>query len=231
MMKNLILISGILIISCFTLLAQENNNIENVDYLIANVKENIVYFGVDNPIKVVVSNYDMSEINVEVEGAKIKTTDTPSLYVVYDIDPNAGRIVTINLFHKNRKIGNSSFRVLYAPKPVISFSGLKLKQNSQVNIGLLLSGSIIASKSDDLGSAFAYDFMYKVESFTFEIENDNGEINSFKVEGNSLRDNEEALESLKEKGKSGNKVYFKDFVVVGGGVIYNNFPSICVTLL
>ena len=70
MMKNLILISGILIISCFTLLAQENNNIENVDYLIANVKENIVYFGVDNPIKVVVSNYDMSEINVEVEGAK-----------------------------------------------------------------------------------------------------------------------------------------------------------------
>ncbi|HXK81147.1 MAG TPA: GldM family protein [Bacteroidales bacterium] len=225
MMKNLILISGILIISCFTLLAQENNNIENVDYLIANVKENIVYFGVDNPIKVVVSNYDMSEINVEVEGAKIKTTDTPSLYVVYDIDPNAGKIVTINLFHKNRKIGNSSFRVLYAPQPVISVFGLK--QNSQVHMGQLFNANILASVPQD----FPYDFMYKVESFTFEIENDNGEINSFKVEGNSLRDNEEALESLKEKGKSGNKVYFKDFVVVGGGVIYNNFPSICVTLL
>lgn len=129
-MRSLYFISGFLIISCFTLIAQDNSNIENFDYLIANVKENIVYFGVDNPIKVVVSKYDMSEIIVEVEGAKIKNTDTPGQYVVYDIEPNAGKIVTINLFHKNQKIGSSTFRALLLKLKTIreKYTLLKLKE-------------------------------------------------------------------------------------------------------
>jgi hypothetical protein len=225
MMKNLILISGILIISCFTLLAQENNNIENVDYLIANVKENIVYFGVDNPIKVVVSNYDMSEINVEVEGAKIKTTDTPGNYIVYDIDSNAERTVTINLFHNNRKIGSSSFRALYGPEPDISINGYK--QNSQVPIGQLITAKVSALSPQD----FPYDINYSVESFTFEIENEFGEIKSFKIEGNSLLDNQYAVESLKENGKSGNKVYLRNLNTVGGGRVFDDLPTICVTIM
>jgi hypothetical protein len=140
---------------------QKSNN-ENVVAAISPTRMNVMYLGVDNPVKIAVSGYKTSEIEVSVpENGKI--TGTNGNYVVRPEKPGN---LFIEVMHKNKVIQKTEFRVKPIPDPVAAvMAGNKAISNGTITKNdLLNAGGIVVHMRN-----FDFDLQFKIESFVLSI--------------------------------------------------------------
>jgi len=153
-MKKRVLILLVLMLS-FSGYAQE--------FAISPLKMNIMYMGVENPIKVVVENYSCDSILIS---ANVQLQRR--LGCDYIAIPGKISVATFNLaVIKNNdtiNIGRSQFRVHKTPDPVVELGG---KTDGMISKGFLLSQPGLRAVLD---YDFIFDAEYKIKSYAVVIE-------------------------------------------------------------
>lgn len=103
------------IVSCIN-----NYNKSDVITAVESVRMNVLYLGVDNPVKIAASGYDASDLSVSIDNGTI--TGENGVYVIRPKTPDSA-IVTVS---KNGKdIQKTIFRVKTVPAPVAKIAGKK----------------------------------------------------------------------------------------------------------
>jgi gliding motility-associated protein GldM len=133
-------------------------NKSNVVTAVEPVKMNVLYIGVDNPIRIAASGYDASELTVTVDNGKI--TGKNGEYIVRPEKKGVANVIVAN--SSGKEIQRTAFRVKTFPDPVAGIqtpSGLKT--NGTITKKELLEANGIAV----ILSQFDFDMNFKVESF------------------------------------------------------------------
>jgi hypothetical protein len=147
------------------------------EFGVSPLKMNIMYMGVENPLRIVVENHSCDSIIISsnVKLQKIR----PCNYIAI---PGNISVANFNLAviknNDNIRIGRSQFRVHKTPDPVVSVGGRK---DGTIPKGFLLS-------QPGLKAVLEYDFIfdaeYKIKSYTVVIEREDEKVFSKDFEGN-----------------------------------------------
>jgi len=164
------------------------------------VRMNVLYIGVDNPIKIAASGYEPSEINVSVTNGTI--TGKNGEYIVRPkMQGNAHVIVTNS---KGKEIQKTEFRVKVVPDPVAMMAGLRggpIKKNT-----LLEQDEIVASMA-----SFEFDISFEIVEFTV-LTVLNGYVYEVSSKSNKITPKQKELFN---KLKPNDKLYFQDIKCKG----------------
>ena len=128
-------------------------NKTNVVTAVAPIRMNVLYLGLDNPIKIAASGYESSELIASIDNGTI--TGSNGEYIIRPRRPG-NAIVTVS--SKGTEIQKTEFRVKIVPDPVAKISG---KNSGSITKSELLSAKGI---SVEMGS-FDFDLEFKVVSF------------------------------------------------------------------
>ncbi|MBN1187513.1 MAG: hypothetical protein JXB49_34875 [Bacteroidales bacterium] len=111
-LKILVLIplAALLFLGVACVKGQNNNN--DVVAAIEPVRMNVLYLGIDNPIKIAVSGYKASEIDVSIDNGRI--TGSNGSYI---INPAHQGTAIVKVSNKGKTIQSSEFRVKRIPDP------------------------------------------------------------------------------------------------------------------
>lgn len=140
---------------------QKSGN-ENVIAAISPTRMNVMYIGVDNPVRIAVSGYKTSEIEVSVpENGKIIGENGN-----YIVRPQKPGNLFIEVLHKDQMIQKTEFRVKTIPDPVAAVvSGTKVIWDGMISKNdLLKAGGIEAYMR-----YFDFDLSFEVESFVLSV--------------------------------------------------------------
>jgi gliding motility-associated protein GldM len=179
---------------------------ENVVAAISPTRMNVMYIGVDNPVRIAVSGYKTSEIEVSVpENGKI--TGTNGDYVVRPEKPGN---LFIEVLHKSKLIQKTEFRVKIVPDPVAAVViGSKAILNGEISKkDLLKAGGIVAYMRN-----FDFDLNFEVESFVLSVTVPNS--TTVREEISQSKKFSPAQVALIESLIKNQKLIIEDIVVVG----------------
>jgi hypothetical protein len=125
---------------------------------------NVLYMGIDNPLKVVVENYNCDSISVSANMNMRKTTGCE--YVVTPRSLNTGIITVSGVKNgENRALGKHQFRVLSVPDPMAIVGR---KSGGDIRREELFSIYGMEARLDN----FIYEVEFRIKSFTVVIERD-----------------------------------------------------------
>jgi hypothetical protein len=133
-------------------------NKSNVVTAVAPVKMNVLYLGLDNPIKIAASGYDASELTVDVDNASIFGKNGE-----YIVRPKRPGSATVTVSCDGKVIQKTTFRVKVVPSPVaaIQSSRSKIKTGGNITkLELLDAGGIVVFMAN-----FDFDLNFEVVSF------------------------------------------------------------------
>lgn len=173
-------------------------------------KMNVMYIGLENPVTLSASGYNMEDVSWDMPGAKINKVG-PGKYTVEVSTPNSNGVdYTISAKSKTGqvvKVGGGKMRVRTVPNPVIKFAGKPGSQTIPANQAKAQMGLIA-----DLEN-FIYDYKFKVSSFRFVlVTRGDGEERPIDVNGASFS---EAAKQLMRSSKPGDTWYFENIKVIG----------------
>ncbi len=202
----------------FALLAfmnPESKNVENQDstynIAIAPEKMNVLFLGVDNPVRIAVAGIPSDEINPEVTNATI-TKNGEGNYV---IRPRRLGDCVVSIYHNDKKIGTKYFRVKRVPNPVAQFAG---KSGGAIKKDELLSEKELIVYMQD----FNYDLKFKVVEFTVSA-TIQGFVRVVPTKGNKITEKQyELIKSI----STGQRLYFEDIKAVGPDGAIRQLPSL-----
>ena len=170
-------------------------------------KMNVMYVGVDNPITISASGYDVNEVSLSMPGATITKTGVGK-YNVKVASANAG--VDYSIMAKNKtggavKVGGGKMRVKIMPPPTVYFkdisgSGKMATASAKSQIGLL-------AKLDNVD----FEFPYKVTSYTFMRIPRNGDLADAPGKGNFNGN----TKNLMEQSRPGDTWVFSNMKAIG----------------
>jgi len=90
--------------------------------VVANVEENVLYIGVENPLDVAVDGYSCKAFTVTIDNGKIEATDGACSYMAHPEKPGKAEISIISK-RTNSLIGKVEFRVKKLPDPHVTVGG------------------------------------------------------------------------------------------------------------
>jgi len=185
---------------------------------IANVNENIMYAGIENPIRISVS---------EIPNDHLKITSSDSLckierisrheYVVTPEKTGSLDLIVMNVENDEVEfIGSYTFRVRHVPSPEISICG---KKEGKIQKNIILAAPYILVNS---APHFNYNLEFKVIRFTITYKN--GIEQSFVSESNKFTN--ELVEFIKEM-ESGQSFTLTEIIIQGPGGqrVFNAGPT------
>ena len=180
---------------------------------------NVLYAGVENPVKIACSGINSSELQVKITNGKIIGSDG-----TYLLNPGQSGTLDMQIIHEGKLLGVKQFRVLNLPDPdanIIILSGKTEKHMNSgiVSIGQLLnSPGIIANVTD-----FLFDVEYKIIRFNIEAEPVDGFVRIVPSESDQFTsEQKELLRSM----KSGQRVDIEGIEAIGPDGITHNLNAI-----
>jgi hypothetical protein len=204
-------VAGMLVffISCF-------NGTKNKEMVtaIAPTKMNVLYIGLDNPVKIAVSDVDVNKISVTVDNGTIK--GEKGAYIINPKDVGPAKIIVSS---NGKAIDSAIFRVKYVPDPVAKVGGSK---GGEIDRSFLLEqkGVIAELENSD------FDLSFKVVQFTVST------VFGKYMEDRTVNSNMFTQEQydLIKKVKKGNKVYIEGIKAVGPDGTIRQLGPICLFL-
>ncbi len=142
---------------------------EKVAAAISPTKMNVLYVGIDNPIKVAVSGYESTEIDVAITNASIRGKEGE--YIVNPKRPGSSIFV---VRAKGEVVQQTTFRVKGLPDPMVMVAG---KRGGEISKNVLLAQEAVFA----MMANFDFDIEFKIEGFTVSTTDEDGyyiEVNS-----------------------------------------------------
>ncbi len=183
---------------------------EPVVAAIAPVKMNVLYIGVENPMKIAVSGYKSSELAVSVTNGEISGSSGN-----YIVRPKRPGIAYVVVTHGGDTIQKTEFRVKLVPDPVVKIAGIK---GGAIKKDLLLEQKGLVAEIE----YFDFDLTFRVVEFVVSATID-GYVKDAKSNSTMLTSEQK---KIIEQLKRGNKVYFESIKLVGPDGNIRNAPSI-----
>jgi hypothetical protein len=185
--------------------------------VMAPTKMNVLYVGVDNPVKIALSNTDMSNldtlaINIE------KIVNHDSECIVNPLDVN--KMAEIAIFQNGTMLGRAFFRVKNVPDPVAKVAGIKGAGTIDKKVLLEQKGPYAEMEN------FDFDLTFKVVEF--KVCANIGGYSEDKLSNSNLFTQEQF--ELMKKVKPGQKVYFEDIKALGPDGAIRELGSIAITV-
>jgi hypothetical protein len=193
-MKNIFLIFSLIMIPIIST-AQENGK----DAVVASVKMNVLYRGMNNPIEIAVPGVTSDKVSVTVTNGKIEKNPAG-----WEVSPGDQNESTFTIFVDNNKVSEKIFRVKNVPDPVALFAG---KLEGEITKDIALKTDSLEAELKD----FLWDLKFEIQGFTFFCSQDNFDIEEIS-KGNMLNDK---MKSMISKCKSGKLIVFKEIKAMG----------------
>ena len=189
----------------YTLLLMLTITVNAQDFAIAPTKLNLLYCGIDNPVKVVVENHSCTAINVITNNGTVKEGHGCEFYINPERAGVANIKIQIITDGETKLIGSSDFRVDYVPDPKAMIAG---KNGGDINRNLLIAQNYIAAESMD----FDFEVIFKVKSFSVVINRGEEKDYSQDFQGNTLNPE---LKNAIRNANIASTVRFENIVAVG----------------
>ncbi len=174
------------------------------EYAISPLKMNILYMGVENPLKIVVENHSCDSILIS-SNVRLKRRVGCEYFAI----PGNISVATFNLsVIKNKdtiRIGSSQFRVHKIPDPVVTVGG---RRDGVMPKPVLFSEPGIKAEQND----FIFDAEFKVKSYSVVIVRGDEQIFSNDYDGNRFP---AELKSQFRNLNYGDTVRFENVVATG----------------
>lgn len=122
--------------------------------LIEPLNMNILYVGVDNPVKISTSGYDLSELTATVDNGTISGKEG-----TYIITPKKPGKANVSVSYKGKVIQTTFFRVKPLPSPIAMISGTK---GGNISKEKLLKAKAIYPIMEN----FDFEAVFEIEGFT-----------------------------------------------------------------
>lgn len=182
----------VLLFSLFSFLAQAQ--------IIATAEQmNVLYIGVENPVRIALHNIPQSELDITLTQGKIeKATGRPNIFNVKVTTPGD---MTINISHKGKSMGKQIFHVKRIPNPVARLP--IYERSNQVTAATLrtITGMITVLES------FDFDAKCPISSFVCLHKSVDNKTTTIKNEGHNF--NPQLVELIK-KAKIGDLFIFQE---------------------
>ncbi len=220
-MKTICIAAICIVVFIGNVFSQSKKERDPVACAVAPARLNVVYLGLENPIKVAVSGVKASSLEVTAIGASIKSGEKPGEYIVHSIEKGV-RNVDVVLKSKGKEIGVETFIVKTFPPPVFSL-------NYNTSGGYASINEIINSEVKaiiDPITDFDIKNPYTILSFEIDIEVPGGIPQRFVIEGNKIADNPQAAEIVKASLQPGQVFSFKSFKITSPSGVWDNVPGI-----
>ncbi len=173
------------------------------------VKMNVIYLGIDNPVKIAASGYDARDLTATVDNGKITGENGE-----YIIQPRKLGTVTVTVSRNGKEIQKTTFRVKLVPDPAIAVAG---KKGGDITKQELLNANDVVVVMD-----FDFDFSFDVVSFSV-VTNLNGIAYELKSNSNKITENQKEIIA---KTSNGSSVFFQDINCKGPDGIVRRMPAI-----
>ncbi len=189
----------------FLLLCFCTSNAISQQFVVANMKENIVYCGVDNPLSALVAGYPCSSVVLTVDNGTITKTGCGS----FNYRPMNGGEIKIKVWVKNgqqlKKVGEMPYRAKRLPPP-IPMIGTYTSGNIPLKIFIALGGI----RAVLLNSDFQADF--SIRSYTITGMRDKQLF--FKTENIGAQYNADALQYFKNL-QADDQILISNIICIG----------------
>jgi len=190
----------ILFLTSITCISAQESEKSKVLTAVELTKMNVVYIGVDNPLKVAVSGYDCSDLNVAITNGSIKGEKGE-----YIINPRRPGNMVLSVYANGKLINETSFRVKYVPNPILMVAGLT---GGDIAKNHLLSANVVKVRLPD----FDFDLSFKMKSFLVSATGPDGAYVDARSDSEEISD---AQKEIIKNAEVGTKIYFEDISVVG----------------
>lgn len=166
---------------------------------IAPVKMNVLYIGIDNPMRIAVSGYDASDLTVTVENGSISGENGE--YVIHPRRPGKS-LVTVSC--DGKEIQKTEFRVKRVPDPTALAGG---KRGGDIDSQELAKMDRIYVTLEN----FDFDLSFEVVGFKM-VTMQNGTLTETVSSSSLITDEQKRILSKCQKG---DKLYFQDIKAKG----------------
>lgn len=185
-------------------------------------KMNVMYIGVDNPITLSASGYNIEDVSLSVPGASLSTTGKGHYIATVT---NVGKLEW-SILGKSRtggatsKIGGGEIRVKLIPDPTATVGG---KTSGLINTAVFKAQPGIIAKLDN----FDFETQFKVTAFRFMYAPRVGDLQVVDVTGNRFN---EACQTVIQRARPGDRVFFESIKAVGPDKKVRSINPIVLTL-
>ena len=173
------------------------------------VKMNVLYLGVDNPVKIAASGYDARDLTTTIDNGIITGENGEFI-----IQPKRLGTAIVTVSSKGREIQKTSFRVKPVPEPAIAVAG-KTGGNITKQELLNASGVVVVMDLD-------FDISFDVVEFNVMTLKD-GVVYEQKSNSNTITEKQKEIIA---KTSDGSSVYFQDIKCKGPDGTVRNMPAI-----
>jgi len=184
----------------------------------------VMYIGVENPVTISASGYNIEDVRPVMPWAQVKPGPTKGTYLV-TVDKQGTFDYSIDAVSRGGntggKIGAGKIRVRTIPNPIATVGG---KQGGLINTSTAKAQQGIVAKLDD----FVFETQFKVTSFKFTLLPKIGDPIPVNITGN-LFNGREAQEII-QRSKAGDRWLFENVQAVGPDKRVRNINSIILTL-
>jgi len=192
-MKKLILLVTVSVISISIYAQRESGVVPS--------KFNILYKGIENPLKILVENHSCESIYVT-SNTKLRMTRFCNYVSVPTRLGTANFRVSVIKDKDTILVGNHQFRVHKVPDPAAYVGG---KSGGKIARNVFLAANRITARLD----GFAFDVAFRIESYSVVIEKDN--VSSFKKDFKGNRFPNELRSEIQKIGR-GAKIRIENIV-------------------
>ena len=155
----------------------------NVEYTVGQAnasialdRMNVLYIGVDNPVSVAASGGGDDKVQVSMTGGGGTVTKIGAgKYNVRVTSPTDDAVITVSV--EGKVAGSSRFRVRSIPAPTGTVGGMA--SGESVNAGAFRAQAGVGAYIKD----FPFDIQYDVVSYSFSVDDDEGDIKTADVQG------------------------------------------------
>lgn len=220
-MKTICIAAICIVVLIGNVFSQSKKERDPVACAVAPARLNVVYLGLENPIKVAVSGVKASSLEVTAIGASIKSGEKPGEYIVHSIEKGV-RNVDVVLKSKGKEIGVETFIVKTFPPPEFLLN--YKTSGDRASIDEIINSEVIARIEQF--TVFEIKNPYTILSFEIAIEVPGGIPQQFVIEGNKIADNPKAAEMVRANLKPGQVFSFKNFKITSPSGVWDNVPGI-----
>ncbi|KAA5533223.1 gliding motility protein GldM [Taibaiella lutea] len=185
-------------------------------------KMNVMYIGVDNPITLSASGYNIEDVSLSVPGANLSTTGKG--HYIANVT-TVGKLQWA-IMGKSRtggataKIGGGEIRVKLIPDPTATVGN---KVSGLINAAVFKAQPGVIAKLEN----FDFETQFKVTAFRFMYAPRVGDLQVIDVNGNRFN---EACQAVMQRARPGDRVFFESIKAVGPDKKVRSINPIVLTL-
>lgn len=170
------------------------------DAVVSAVNQNILYKGLQNPVRIAVPGIKTKHLDVSVSNGTIVKAETGWL-----VEPAEVGELTLFIIADGNKVGEQKFNVKYIPTPTASFAG---QTEGEIELSEALKVERILCDTPDIN----FDYSFKVVRYTFTYKDAEGYFAEMRVTGSKIT---EEIKSIISSFEPGNRFYFEDIRAKG----------------